>query len=188
MDTVGQQCNGYFGWYFAVVVQYKGMRLRQYVYVCMHNGPRYVRTTKIMRPITTWMRSTVSKWIMRFIFRRRNATTKIANKPSPSVAPTVPCVREVRLGGVRSHLVLISLDGVGVSMMRRRRTTDRQPPKWEIKADQTRPATRLLSLCRNVRCVVPSDFGLDSLIVHRTMDGVRVYFGPDDDISGVLSE
>jgi hypothetical protein len=133
----------------------------------------------------SWLRTKITRWVLRF-FCHRNATTSNENRPPHVTAPPPPpAMREVRLSGVRSDLLLVSVDGVGVMMMQRRPTTS-SARRWEVRSMRGMPVTRFLSLCRHVRRVVPSDFGLDHLIVER--DGIRMYFGPHDDIHAVLSD
>ena len=121
------------------------------------------------------MRTKLTKWLVRFFCH----TPFPRSTTHPPTSANTNTVREVRLGGVRSDLLLVSVDGVGVGMMQRRTTR-----RWRVKPNLG--MARLLSLCRHVRRVVPSDFGLDHLVVER--DGIRMYFGPQDDIGAILSD
>lgn len=129
-------------------------------------------------PASSWLRSTVTKWAMRFLYK---------HKPAVRTNNTTPLnLKEIKIRSVRSDWVAVSVEGVGVGII------ERSNPTREVRATKYRnnplgPAVRLLGLCRPPPHMTPADFGLESLVVERDIDGVKVYFGPHDDILAVIA-
>ena len=131
-------------------------------------------------PASSWLRRTVTKWAMRFLYRQKPPIRTTTNNSA-----TLLNLKEVKIRSVRADWVAVSAEGVGVGIIKRPSADECRVVTYH--GNPIGPAVRLLALCHHPARMTPADFGLESLIMERGVDNVKIYFGPHDNILGTIA-